>query len=192
MDKKDEVLQDLKDAGALMEGHFVLSSGLHSSGYVQCARLLQHPELAGKYASILSSPYRTAGIDAVIGPALGGVVIGYETARHLKARAIFTERDSGGGMVLRRGFEISPGEKILIAEDVITTGKSTGEVIKIVREKKGALAGICCLIDRSAGGFSPGVEISSVIRLQIDSYRADACPLCKQGVPSKKPGSRKV
>ncbi len=191
MDKRNELLRDLKTTGALMEGHFVLSSGLHSSGYVQCARLLQYPGLAEKYAGILSLSCEPGSIDAVIGPALGGVVIGYETARQLNARAIFSERGADGEMVLRRGFEIRPGERILIAEDVITTGKSIAEAIKIVGKKKGALAGVCCLIERGSGEFIPGIEITSIIRLQIDSYPAESCPFCEKGVPSEKPGSRR-
>lgn len=190
MSASSELLGDLKVTGALMKGHFLLSSGMHSSGYVQCAKLLQHPELSRKYASVLAKACADAGIDAVIGPALGGVVIGYEIARQLKARALFTERSGEGKMLLRRGFNISPGEKVLIAEDVITTGKSTGEVIDIVREMKGQLAGVCCLIDRSGGKFDAGVETAYVIRLEIASYPADACPLCGEGIPLEKPGSR--
>ncbi len=191
MEARDEILRDLKETGALMEGHFILSSGLHSPAYVQCARLLQYPELAEKYAKVLSLFYSPGEVDAVIGPALGGVVLGYETARQLNARAIFTERGDDGEMLLRRGFEIEPGERILVAEDVITTGKSTVEVIKIIREKEGVLAGVCSLIDRGAGEFSPGLEAASVVRLPIDSYPADSCPLCRKGVPPEKPGSRK-
>ncbi len=191
MDAGDEILRDLKATGALMEGHFILSSGLHSPAYVQCARLLQYPELAEKYAKVLSLFYNPGEVDAVIGPALGGVVLGYETARQLNARAIFSERGDDGEMLLRRGFEIKPGEKILVAEDVITTGKSTVEVIKIIREKEGVLAGVCSLIDRGAGEFSPGIKASSIVSLPIDSYPADSCPLCRKGVSTDKPGSRK-
>lgn len=191
MDIAEELLRDLKATGAMGQGHFILSSGMHSSAYVQCARLLQHPELAEKYAAALAKFYAGSAIDAVIGPALGGVVIGYETARQLKVRALFTERGDNGGMLLRRGFNINPGEKILVAEDVITTGKSTGEVIKIIREKKGKPAGVCCLIDRSRGRFDPGVKTASVMKLEIDSYPADSCPLCVRGLPLEKPGSRK-
>ncbi len=183
--------KDLIKTGALLKGHFVLSSGKHSSGYVQCAKLLQYPDLCVKYAKILAGFYKNSGITSVLGPALGGVVLGYEIARQAGVRSIFTERDGGGVMLLRRGFEIEPGEKILIAEDVITTGKSTSEVIEVVYSHGGLLGGVCCLINRSGGGFDPGVSVKSVLSMELNLYEAADCPLCRENVPSHKPGSRR-
>jgi orotate phosphoribosyltransferase len=191
MNHKDELLNDLKKTGALMEGHYVLSSGLHSNCYVQCARLLQHPELAEKHARILAEFFTAGEIEAVAGPALGGVVLAYELARQLNARAFFTERGEDGKMLLRRGFEISPGEKIIIAEDVITTGKSAVEVTDIIKDNGGLVSGVCCLIDRSGGGSMRDVDIRSAVSLEIDSWTPGLCPLCRKGVPAEKPGSRK-
>ncbi len=184
--------KDLIKTGALLKGHFVLSSGKHSPGYVQCAKLLQYPDLCVKYAKILAGFYKNSGITSVLGPALGGVVLGYEIARQAGARAIFTERDGGGVMLLRRGFEIEPGEKILVAEDVITTGKSTSEVIEVIYSHGGVLGGVCCLINRSGGGFNPGVPVKSVISMELDLYEAADCPLCSENIPSRKPGSRRT
>ncbi len=191
MDKKKELLHDLQKTGALIEGHFVLSSGLHSERYVQCARLLQFPELAEKYARYIASSFVEKPVDAVLGPAIGGIVFGYELAKQLNVRAIFTERGADGAMLLRRGFEINPGEKIIISEDVITTGKSTLEVIEIIKENDAVLEGVACMIDRSRGAFNPGAVMESIISIDIDAYSPSACPLCEKGVPQQKPGSRK-
>lgn len=191
MDYKKELYGDLKETGALLEGHFVLSSGRHSGTYIQCARLLQYPELAAKYASFIAEEFSGSDIGAVVGPALGGVVLSYEAARRLGARALFAERGQGDRMLLRRGFEISDGEKILIAEDVITTGESVLEVLELVESLGGAPAGICSLIDRSEGRFSPPIRTVSIIGLDAETWAREGCPLCRRGVPSEKPGSRK-
>lgn len=190
MDSKERFLGDLKSTGALLEGHFILSSGRHSPGYVQCALLLQYPRLAEKYASLLAGNFPDAGISAVIGPALGGIVLAYETARAIGARALFAERSPSGAMTLRRGFNISRGEKILVAEDVITTGASALEVLQLAESCGGLPEGVCSLIDRSGGAFSPGVRTACVMELEMASWTAGECPLCREGVPPQKPGSR--
>jgi orotate phosphoribosyltransferase len=191
MENSRRLEKDLIKTGALLKGHFVLSSGKHSPAYVQCAKLLQYPDLCEKYAKILAGFYENSGITSVLGPALGGVVLGYEIARQAKARSIFTERDDGGVMLLRRGFEIEPGEEILVSEDVITTGKSTSEVIEVIYSHGGVIGGVCCLINRSGGGFDPGVPVKSLITMELDLYEPADCPLCRENVPSIKPGSRK-
>ncbi|MDD5067410.1 MAG: orotate phosphoribosyltransferase [bacterium] len=182
-------LDILTEAGAILEGHFLLSSGLHSNKYVQCARVLQYPDmaedLARKLGDHLFSRNADMNVDVVVSPAIGGIVIGQEMARVLKCRAIFTERENNV-MRLRRGFEIKPGEKCLVVEDVITTGGSTKEVMEAVREHKGELVGTACIIDRSK------LEdfCVSLVKLKIDTFQAHECPLCKVNIPLVKPGSK--
>jgi len=181
------MLQDLKDTQSLLEGHFELSSGLHSSQYFQCAKLLQYTNLAEKAGKMLAAFYNSETVDIVLGPALGGVIIGYETARALNKKSIFTERKNGI-MCLKRGFEINSGERVLIVEDVITTAKSTKETIEIVKDLGGTIAGICCIVDRSEG--KTGLDIKSLIQISPIVYEKDLCPLCQAGKPIDKPGSR--
>jgi len=183
-------LQQFTDAGALLEGHFLLSSGLHSSRYLQCALVLQHPPLAEQLCRDLAA--RLAGVktDVVVGPALGGVVVAYELARALGVRGIFAERKDGR-MQLRRGFHIAPGEQVLLAEDVVTTGGSLKEVMAVVREAGGIVVGVASLVDRS-GDRDPGFAAPFVGLLTIDvpTWTPEECPLCRDGVPVVKPGSR--
>ncbi|MCD5408966.1 orotate phosphoribosyltransferase [Candidatus Bipolaricaulota bacterium] len=184
-----EFLELLKGTGALLEGHFLLSSGLHSPRYVQCARLLQHPELAARACRALAERAGCLGpVDAVIGPALGGIIVAHELARALGVRGMFAEREEGR-MALRRGFGVAPGERVLIAEDVVTTGRSSLEVAELVAALGGTVVGTACLADRRVGGELP-FTLVSLVRLEIETYPPEDCPLCRQGVPLEKPGSR--
>ena len=184
-----EFLELLKDTGALLEGHFLLSSGLHSQKYVQCARLLQHPKLAERACRALAERVRSWGeVDAVVGPALGGIIVAHELARALGARGMFAEREAGR-MTLRRGFEIVPGERVLIAEDVVTTGRSSLEVAELVASLGGKVVGVACLVDRRPGGGFP-FPLVSLARLAIEAFPPEECPLCRRGLPVEKPGSR--
>ncbi len=185
----------LKKTGAFLEGHFELSSGLHSAAYVQCAQVLQYPELAEKLGRLLAERFGDKGIEVVVSPALGGVVIGHEVARALGTRTVFTERESPRNgsreMTLRRGFRINMGEKVLVVEDVITTGGSTKEVMNIVRKAGGDIVGVGSVIDRSLGKADFGVCTNTLLSLDIGTYDLVNCPLCRQGIPLVKPGSRK-
>lgn len=189
-----ELLEMFEKTGAFLKGHFELSSGLHSSGYVQCALVLQYPEMAEKLGRLLSEPFKDKGIEVVISPALGGVIIGHETAKALGGRAVFAERkyspDGNSRMAIRRGFNIRKEEKVLVVEDVVTTGKSTGEILRLVHEAEGVIAGVGCLINRSSGKMGFGTDVLSLLDLDIKTYNAAECPLCKKGIPVTKPGSR--
>jgi orotate phosphoribosyltransferase len=191
LDKEQQkVLDALKDCGGFLEGHFLLSSGLHSEKYLQCAQLLQHPKLAEKFGKQLADKVKEIKIDVVIGPALGGVIVAHEVARALGVRALFTERVEGK-MTLRRGFSIKPNENVLAVEDVITTGGSTLEVMRAATEQGGKIVGVAALVDRSGGAFMPPVPVNSLMQIQVDTYPPELCPLCKQGSQAVKPGSRK-
>ena len=182
----------LRQEDALLSGHFRLSSGLHSDTYVQCARFLRRPDLAGPAAAALAVQLEAAGLkpDVVVGPAMGGVVIGYELARQLRVPGIFTERDAEGQMVLRRGFTIEPGEKVIIAEDVVTTGKSTLEVAKVLREMGAEVLAVASLIDRTGGKGGLDFPHFALLQVQAATFAPESCPLCAAGVPVVKPGSR--
>jgi orotate phosphoribosyltransferase len=184
---RQEVLDILDQTGARMEGHFILSSGRHGAAYVQCGRVFQHAGFSERLCRALAG--RFTDIDAVIGPALGAVIMSYEVSRHLGARNVFAER-AGGMMVLRRGFDLSPGSRVLVVEDAVTTGGSAKEVIALCGEYGAEVAGVGALVDRT-GGVNPfGVPFEALIRLDIPSWTADECPLCAQGIPPVKPGSR--
>jgi orotate phosphoribosyltransferase len=184
-----EVLQIFKDCGALLEGHFKLSSGLHSSKYLQCAKVLQYPAIAEKLCKELAAKIRDVKINVVIGPAMGGVTIAYELARQLGVRGIFTERVDDK-VRLRRGFGLKPGERCLIAEDVVTTGKSTREVIQAVKEAGAQAVACSCLIDRSGGAADFGLPQVAMAKVEVATYEETDCPLCKEGKELVKPGSR--
>jgi orotate phosphoribosyltransferase len=187
----DWVLRLLKRTGALLEGHFLLSSGLHSDRYFQCARLLQHPRLAARAGRALAELCRPFGARLVVSPALGGVVIGHEVGRALGVRAIFTEREQGI-MKLRRGFTIEEGEPALVVEDVVTTGKSTLEAAAAVTAAGGTVVGLASIVDRSGGVAFP-YPFRSLLRLQVATFAPEACPLCREGkLPAVKPGSREI
>jgi orotate phosphoribosyltransferase len=185
----EDVLKIFKDCGALLEGHFRLSSGLHSSKYLQCAKVTQYPEISEKLCKELAKKLKDIKIDVVVGPAMGGVIIAYELARQLGVRGIFTERVDGKVM-LRRGFALKKGERCLIAEDVVTTGKSTKEVMEVLKENGAQVAACSCLIDRSGSAANFSVPLVSMAKVEVATYEETGCPMCKAGTPIEKPGSR--
>ncbi len=187
---EQEVLQALQTTGAVLDGHFILSSGKHAGRYVQCARLLQHPDLAHRVCQLLGERAQSFGaVDAVVGPALGGIVVAYELARALGVRGLFTERQNGQ-MTLRRGFKIEESERILIAEDVVTTGGSSLEVANVLTKCGATILGIACIVDRRPEDTELPLPLISALRLEIDAFEPEDCPLCRQGIPAVKPGSR--
>lgn len=184
----EETLSLFRESKALLEGHFRLTSGLHSASYFQCAKVLQHPAYAEKLCALIAEHFRTAAIGAVIAPALGGIVVGQEVGRLLGVRSMFAERKDQI-MQLRRGFEIGPGERILVCEDVVTTGGSVREVIEIVENRGGILAGVGIIVDRS-GGKAAFENLYAAMTMEVVTYKQDDCPMCAQGIPVEKPGSR--
>lgn len=184
--------QQLQQEDALLRGHFRLSSGLHSDTYVQCARFLRRPELAAPAMAALAGQLRAAGLqpDVVVGPAMGGVVVSYELARQLGVPSLFTERDDQGRMVLRRGFALEPGERVIIAEDVVTTGKSTLEVARVLRSLGAEVLAVASLIDRTGGAGGLDFPHFALLPVQAATFAPESCPLCAAGVPVVKPGSR--
>lgn len=187
----EEVIDQFRTTGALLEGHFQLSSGLHSTVYLQCALVLQFPEGAEAFGRAIAEKYRGEGIQLVASPAIGGIVIGHEVARALGARFIWTERE-GDQMTLRRGFTVSPGEKTLVVEDVITTGGSTRDTISALKRAGANVVAAAAIIDRSAGSADVGVPLTALAALKVLSVSAAECDACKLGEPVVKPGSRKV
>lgn len=200
----DTILGLFRRVGALLEGHFRLTSGLHSPGYLQCALVLQHPEEAERCGRAIAERVRGLGAQAVLSPALGGIVIGHEVARALGVRALFAERQDGR-LVLRRGFALAPGEKVLVVEDVVTTGGSTRETIAVARAAGAEVVGAASIIDRSgpstgsgqAPSTGPGqagapldVPYHALASVALPTYEPDRCPLCAAGSPVVKPGSR--
>ena len=185
----EKVIDEFKQTGALLEGHFQLTSGLHSTVYLQCARVLQFPEKAEAFGRAIGQQFAGAGIQLVASPAIGGIVIGHEVARALGARFIWTERE-GGEMTLRRGFTVSPGEKTLVVEDVITTGGSTRETIEALKSAGADVVGAASIIDRSGGSVEVGVPRVALATLRVLSVAASDCDACKMGEPAVKPGSR--
>jgi len=186
---ENEILDIFRKYSALLEGHFTLSSGLHSNRYVQCALVLQHPRVAEQLCSELAAKLRHLGAAVVAAPALGGVLVAHEVARALGTRALFTERQEGA-MTLRRGFSLTPGEPTLVVEDVMTTGLSTRETIQCIEEAGGKVVGAGALIDRSGGKADLGLPQAALVTLQIQNYNPADCPLCQAGTPAVKPGSR--
>ncbi len=191
MNNDEMVLDTLREVGALLEGHFLLSSGKHSDKYCQCAKLLQYPDKSEKVLSIVADKIRDVDFDIIVGPAMGGIVVSYELARQVKKPGIFAERQDGE-MTIRRGFEIKEGQKVLISEDVITTGKSSLEVAKILKELGAEVVGLCCIVDRRAEGVEFPYPIYSAVKLEIKSFDKEQCPMCKEGIPYVKPGSRNI
>ena len=192
-----DVIALLKESGALLEGHFLLSSGRHSDRYFQCARLLQYPDRAAQALSGVAERLGAAikagtlAVDAVVGPAMGGIVVAYELARQLGLPGFFTERDDRGAMTLRRGFAIDPGMKILIAEDVVTTGKSSGESAAVLEALGAAVSALACVVDRRAPGLHLPWPLYAACAAEAGNWEQQDCGLCKHGVPAVKPGSRK-
>lgn len=186
---KDEILKIFREHSALLEGHFILSSGLHSDRYIQCALVLQYPRVAEQLCVELGPKLGELGAKAVVGPALGGVIVAHEMARALGLRALFTERQNGE-MALRRGFHLDQGEPVLVVEDVITTGKSTRETIECAENAGGKVVGVGALVDRSGGKVEFNIPKAALVTLNVQTYNPDDCPLCKSGKPAVKPGSR--
>jgi len=187
----EQVIDQFRTTGALLEGHFQLSSGLHSTVYLQCALVLQFPDKAESLGRAIAEQYQGQGIKLVASPAIGGIVIGHEVARALGARFVWTERDAGE-MTLRRGFSVSPGEKTLVVEDVITTGGSTRESIEALKRAGAYVGGAASIIHRSGGSADVGVPRTSLASLKVLSVEASECDACKLGEPAVKPGSRKA
>jgi len=181
----------LVDTGALLNGHFKLTSGRHGAQYMQCAKVLQYPEHTAYIAKVMADGFKGEEIDIVLAPAVGGIVIGYELARALGAKSLFTEREDGK-MTLRRGFAIPKGARVLIAEDVVTTGGSTREVMAIAKEHGAEIVGACSMVDRTGGELDLGVKFVSAYSKAMASYDPAECPLCKEGQPIVKPGSRNI
>lgn len=188
--KGEEVLNLFKSTGALLEGHFQLSSGLHSQKYLQCALLLQHPGIAEQMGRTLAGFFKDQEVSVVVAPAIGGIIVAHEVARALGVRALFTERENGV-MTLRRGFSLSPEERALVVEDVVTTGGSTRDTIDAVTRAGGRVVGAGSMVDRSGGSADVGVPRAALLTLTVPAYDPADCPLCREGLPVVKPGSRK-
>jgi orotate phosphoribosyltransferase len=188
---RDQLLDLLRRSGALLEGHFRLSSGLHSSGYLQCALVLQHPQLAERLGRALADRARQLGATVVLSPALGGVVIGQEVGRALDVRAIFAERQDGA-LTLRRGFVLADNDRVLVVEDVLTTGGSTRETIQVARSTGAHVVGAAAIVDRSGGSAGFDVPFIALLEMSLPTYEPGNCPLCEQGIAVVKPGSRPV
>lgn len=191
--KTEEVMKNFEQSGAIQKGHFKLTSGVHSDTYIQCAQVMQHPEFMHNLCSELGKKFRGDDIDVIVGPAIGGIIMAHVMARVLGpwVRAIFTERENGK-MTLRRSFEINEGEKVLVVEDVTTTGSSVREVIEIVNSRQGKVVGVGVLIDRSGGKVDFGIKTEKLLTVDIKTYLPEECPLCKKGIPAVKPGSREL
>ncbi len=187
--KHDKVLEIFRSSGALLEGHFLLTSGLHSPNYFQCARVLQYPHYCTQLCTEIGKAFKTLDIDVVVSPAIGGIIVGQEVARQLGKRAIFSEREDGA-MTFRRGLTLNKGEKVLAVEDVITTGGSIKETIELCRNQDAEIMGAACIVDRSAGKADLGTRLHSVLQMQVTTYEPSECPLCQQGLDLVKPGSR--
>ena len=188
---KTEIIEIFKNTKALLEGHFILTSGKHSPSYFQCAKLLQYPGYLSKFANLIAQNFHDIDIDAVISPAIGGIVLGTEVGRILDVKTIFAERKNGE-MCIRRGFEVHKGQNILIIEDVITTGGSVQEVMNEVKKMGGVISGVGVLVDRSNGSVKLHQNQFSIIELQAVSYHPDNVPVSLKKIPVQKPGSRKI
>jgi orotate phosphoribosyltransferase len=184
-----EVLRIFRDTGALLDGHFLLRSGLHSRQYFQCALVLQHPRIAERLCRDLAAKFKNAGAQVVISPARGGLFVGHEVARALGVRHIFVEKNSMGKLELRRGFQVAKGERVLVVEDVVTKGGRVQETLAIVHALGGEVVGVGTLVDRSGGKVGFGVPLESLLRLSVDTFDPTTCPLCQAGAPVIKPGS---
>ncbi|MBQ4479360.1 MAG: orotate phosphoribosyltransferase [Victivallales bacterium] len=185
-----EILKYLCDTGALLNGHFLLRSGLHSDQYFQAALLLQNTQIAALLCAEMARPWKQAGIDVVISPAIGGIVVGQEVGRALGTRAIFAEKDDNSNLILRRGFSLKPGEKVLVAEDVVTKGGRVQQTIDLVRSYGATPVGVTVLVDRSKGDVDFGIPFHSLARLSLKTFDPNDCPLCKKGMPIDHPGSK--
>lgn len=186
---KDQILNIFRESNALLEGHFQLSSGLHSANYFQCVKVLQHPYYLSFLAGEIARHFTDIPVDVVVSPAIGGIVVGTEVGRQMGKRTIFAERKDGI-MTLRRGFELKEKENVLIVEDVVTTGGSVSEVINVVKKSGAIVSGVGFIVDRSNGKIKFNTNQFSVIQLDVLAYPSDQCPLCRENVPINKPGSK--
>lgn len=192
MATKERIIEILKETEVLTEGHFLLTSGRHSNQYMQCAKILQYPNYTGEIVGVLAKDYKDLEVDYVVAPAIGGIIVGYELARQLGVKNMFAEREDGQ-MKIRRGFTLSKGAKVVVAEDVITTGGSVKEVIEAVKDQGAEVVGVAVLVDRSNGKVDFGVKLSSALAVDVQSWEEKECPLCIAGEKELiKPGSRKV
>jgi orotate phosphoribosyltransferase len=189
MSSRDELVDLFRKSGALLEGHFRLSSGLHSAGYLQCALVLQHPAHAETLGRAIAARIRDLQPTVVLSPALGGVVIGHEVGRALGVRAVFAERQDGV-LTLRRGFMLAETDRVLVVEDVLTTGGSTRETMQVAAAAGGRVVAVASIVDRSGGRVRFEVPFQSLVDIALPTYEPGACPLCAQGIPVIKPGSR--
>ena len=186
---QDEILTVFKESKALLEGHFKLRSGLHSNRFFQAALLLQYPDRAEKLCSELAAKFANKGITAVISPAVGGLIVGHEVAKALGVRAIFADKENDE-LILKRGFSIGKGEKVLVAEDVVTRGGRVQQTVDLVKELGGEVAGIAVIVDRSMGNASFDIPHESLVQLELETYDPETCPLCEQGMEITRPGSK--
>ena len=192
MIRRERVLEILKEADVLMEGHFLLASGKHSEKYLQCAKIFRHTKYSEELCKDIAEQFKDEQIDVVVGPAMGAVQMAYEVSRHVNVENFFTEREDGI-MKFRRGFEIKEGMRCLLVEDVVTTGGSIREVIELVQKAGGVVVGLGSIVDRTGGKIDFGVPYKSVIAVDVQSWEANDCPICKEGkIPVIKPGSSKV
>ena len=190
---QEQALKIFSEAGVLLEGHFRLTSGRHSNRYLQCAKIFRYPKYSEELCSALAEKFRNEGVEVVVGPAMGAVQMAYEVSRALHCENFFAERGEDGKMCLRRGFEVLPGQKVLVVEDVVTTGGSVREVIDIVKAAGGEVAGVGSMVDRTGGKIDFGVPFHAVVTLDVESWAPEECPLCKAGAGAPvKPGSRKA
>lgn len=193
MISNERVLEILKEAGVLLEGHFRLTSGRHSNKYLQCAKIFRNTKYSEELCAALAEQFADEGVEVVIGPAMGAVQMAYEVSRHLKCENFFAEREADGKMALRRGFVVKPGMKVLLVEDVVTTGGSVKEVLELVKAAGAEVVGIGSIVDRTGGKIDFGVPFKAVISVEVESWEPENCPLCKEGkIELVKPGSRKV
>lgn len=186
---REEKIKILENAQVMQTGHFRLTSGRHSDKYMQCARVFEEAQYSEPICKDIADAFRDDKVELVVGPAIGGIIISYEVARQLGVRNIFAERENGV-MTLRRGFAIKPGSKVLVVEDTITTGGSVKEVIELIRAKGGEVIGVGSVVDRSNGNVDFGVKLHAAVSMEVKSFEESDCPLCKQGLPIAKPGSR--
>ncbi|MFA6930936.1 MAG: orotate phosphoribosyltransferase [Lentisphaeria bacterium] len=188
--KESEILQYLSETGALLKGHFLLRSGLHSDQYFQGALVLQHTLIAATLCAALAEPWQEWAIETVISPAIGGIIVGQELGRALGIKAIFAEKDENSNLLLRRGFCLKAGEKVLIAEDVVTKGGRVQQTIDLVRAHGAVPVGVATMVDRSAGNVDFGIPFRSLLKLNLPTFAPENCPLCQKGLPIDKPGSK--
>lgn len=193
---EDQVLELLAETGAVLRGHFLLTSGKHGQSYVEKFQVLQHPRHTAALAAALAERFVNDNVQVVVGPAMGGILLAHEVGKNLGTRAIFTEREDGA-MTFRRGFKIEPGERVLVVEDIVTTGGSVKEVLDVVRTAGGEIVGVGLLVDRSGGTVDLGVRTEALLHLTSDkipteTYQPDSCPLCAANIPLTKRGSRKI